>query len=363
MTPKDQFVMSQESTIEINQEASSILLSDNQIGYEFTITNLELPSKKKISFAALSSRELTDWISTLELAKEDESIRKKGTLFCNLSFLQKWKPYDILLAGTVIQLFSRDHQHAFNLYNSLLTKSPQYKNVIVLSNNIETIFLYIRFDTHFNSWYQKLEHEITITTHSSENDNEFLPNMSNEMDNTSTVSPAQYISFRNDIKELLGRGKEDDKFRLLNFQSSYPSIYNLFSNSTRKYPYLILSLDGGGIRGVISLIILEIIMKEFPNFISLVSLFAGTSTGSIIASGLSFGHSPFTIKSLFETKGSDIFGNPLSRLKNVSQAKFENTWLRCVCEETYGNTTLADCPNKLLITSFLLDNSHTDAGL
>lgn len=326
MTPKDQFVMSKESVIECGHESSTIL-TENQLGYEFTITNLELPAKKKISFAALSSRELSEWQSVLESAIHDESIRKKGTLFCRSSFLQKWKPFDVLLAGTVIQLFSRDHQHAFNLYNSLLSKSPHYKNVLTLANNTETIFLYIRFDSHFHSWYQKLEQEITVTNHSSDNDNEYLPNFSNEMD--TTITPAQYISFRNDIKELLGRGKEDDKFRVSRFQSNFPDSFPVFYNSDFQVkkpmdsPYLILSLDGGGLRGIISLVILEIIQKEFPNFMDLVSFFAGTSTGSIIASGLAFGHSPATMRTLFEKKGSDIFGNPLSRLKSVSQAKFD----------------------------------------
>ncbi|MCX6016221.1 MAG: patatin-like phospholipase family protein, partial [Chloroflexales bacterium] len=57
-------------------------------------------------------------------------------------------------------------------------------------------------------------------------------------------------------------------------------------------PYRILSFDGGGILGVLTLVIIERIMQDFPDFLAHVDLFAGTSTGGIIALALAKGMHP-----------------------------------------------------------------------
>ena len=50
-----------------------------------------------------------------------------------------------------------------------------------------------------------------------------------------------------------------------------------------KKPFVILSLDGGGCRGYMSIRLLERVCDEAPGFLDRVDLFAGTSTGSIRA--------------------------------------------------------------------------------
>ena len=52
--------------------------------------------------------------------------------------------------------------------------------------------------------------------------------------------------------------------------------------------FKILSLDGGGIRGVLSTTLLER-LNEVTNFIPNTDMVAGTSTGGIIALGLAAG--------------------------------------------------------------------------
>ena len=46
--------------------------------------------------------------------------------------------------------------------------------------------------------------------------------------------------------------------------------------------FLILSCDGGGIRGLITAMIIQELDKQIP-FLNQIDLFAGTSTGGIIA--------------------------------------------------------------------------------
>ena len=56
-----------------------------------------------------------------------------------------------------------------------------------------------------------------------------------------------------------------------------------------KKPFVILSMDGGGCRGYMSIRLLERVCEEAPGFLDRVDLFAGTSTGSILAAFLAGG--------------------------------------------------------------------------
>ena len=58
-------------------------------------------------------------------------------------------------------------------------------------------------------------------------------------------------------------------------------------------PYNVLSLDGGGIRGIISVILLQRLSAEpaLAGWLDDVHLIAGTSTGGLIALGLAAGKS------------------------------------------------------------------------
>ena len=59
-------------------------------------------------------------------------------------------------------------------------------------------------------------------------------------------------------------------------------------------PYRILSLDGGGIRGWLTATLLQRLQDDlkgqgYPDFLDEVQLFAGTSTGGLLALGLAKG--------------------------------------------------------------------------
>ncbi|MFA6029830.1 MAG: patatin-like phospholipase family protein [Elusimicrobiota bacterium] len=72
-------------------------------------------------------------------------------------------------------------------------------------------------------------------------------------------------------------------------------------------PYRILSLDGGGIRGVYTAVILERLEREVPGFLDDIDLFAGTSTGAILALGLAAGKKPGELIELYRRHGREIF--------------------------------------------------------
>ena len=91
------------------------------------------------------------------------------------------------------------------------------------------------------------------------------------------------------------------------------ALANLTHTSTMTAPIKILACDGGGIRGLLTAIILEALEAEIQQISPSASLhtcfdvFAGTSTGSIIACGLARGLSATKIRSFYEQTGSQIF--------------------------------------------------------
>ena len=128
-----------------------------------------------------------------------------------------------------------------------------------------------------------------------------------------------------------------------------------------KKPFRILSLDGGGIRGVLTARLLERLQEGKPDFLDKVDLFAGTSTGGLLALGLAYGLKPEDCRKLYEQYGQEIFKrSPLGILSDIFNAKYKNDRLAARLQEQFGDrATLGDLANQgkyVLISSFDLDN-------
>ncbi len=90
-------------------------------------------------------------------------------------------------------------------------------------------------------------------------------------------------------------------------------------------PFRILSLDGGGIRGAFTAAVVEEMEKRLGRPANEVfDLFAGTSTGAIVAAGLAAGQSASRIVQFYRTHGPRIFTRPLRA----------RTWKRWVFSRT-----------------------------
>lgn len=130
--------------------------------------------------------------------------------------------------------------------------------------------------------------------------------------------------------------------------------------------YRILSLDGGGIRGYLSVLLLERLEEAHPGFLEQIDLFAGTSTGSFIALALAAGKPIAAIRALYERHGRAIFSDSL--LDNFRDlgfalgAKYDNANLRRVLAAEFGDLMLRELPRKVLIPSFDLDYKPNDQG-
>ncbi len=131
----------------------------------------------------------------------------------------------------------------------------------------------------------------------------------------------------------------------------------------------ILSIDGGGIRGIIPALVLAEIEKRTKRPIaSLFDLIAGTSTGGILALGLSIPKAPteplyqaHQLVEMFERQGARIFSrgifHTLAACGNLRRAKYSAAGIEQVLLEYFGNSRLRDAATGVLITGYEIERS------
>ncbi len=123
--------------------------------------------------------------------------------------------------------------------------------------------------------------------------------------------------------------------------------------------FRILSLDGGGIRGVLTARLLERIQAQLPWFMESIDFIAGTSTGGILALALASGKTPSEVREMYETLGHDVFRNgPLEihEFTKMVAADYSNHPLRDALERVLKDMTLGELKKKVMITTFDLDS-------
>ncbi|HEX6247073.1 MAG TPA: CBASS cGAMP-activated phospholipase [Nocardioidaceae bacterium] len=130
----------------------------------------------------------------------------------------------------------------------------------------------------------------------------------------------------------------------------------------------ILSIDGGGIRGVMPAVVLaEIERRTRRPVADLFDLVAGTSTGGILALGLSrpgAGGSPRysaeDLVGLYESQGAKIFRrDPWRRfiaLENLLDEKYSATGIEEVLSEYFGDATMSQALTEVLVTSYDIEH-------
>jgi patatin-like phospholipase/acyl hydrolase len=131
-------------------------------------------------------------------------------------------------------------------------------------------------------------------------------------------------------------------------------------------PFHILSLDGGGIRGVLTAALLERLEEGAPGFLGEVDLIAGTSTGGILALGLASGMTPTEARELYERLGEHVFKDSFwDNLKDFGQARgaqYSNEYIKDELQKQFGSMKLSELKKRVIISSFNLDNEATGFG-
>lgn len=139
------------------------------------------------------------------------------------------------------------------------------------------------------------------------------------------------------------------------------SSFNTKKNTEASIPYRVLSLDGGGVRGVFSAQLLAMLEEEV-HFLQNVDLFVGTSTGSILACALAYGIPPKEIVEFYRKNAKEIFkqkGGVYGYL--LMQAKYDRENFKKLLESVFTNEMkLYDLPKKVICVSFELRNPAYD---
>ena len=119
----------------------------------------------------------------------------------------------------------------------------------------------------------------------------------------------------------------------------------------------ILSFDGGGLRGTLSIHLLKKLQNLSPNIIKTTNMISGTSTGSLIALGLAYGLSVEEVSNLYSKENIEyIFDKSYSQ---IARPKYENDHLKEVLLRIFPeNLKLKDLGKLVIIPAFYLGDEN-----
>jgi len=129
------------------------------------------------------------------------------------------------------------------------------------------------------------------------------------------------------------------------------------TNPEQAKRFHILSLDGGGIKGIFSAAVLAAIEDDLKiNVVDHFDLVAGTSTGGIIALGLGLGMRPREIVEFYVREGPRIFPRwfGAKRLQHWFYRKFSAEPLIAALRSCFKDKRFGDSKKRLIIPSYNL---------
>ncbi len=126
-------------------------------------------------------------------------------------------------------------------------------------------------------------------------------------------------------------------------------------SSSASDPFQVLSLDGGGVRGIFEAALLASL--EIDLGVSVVDCFdlvVGTSTGGILALGLGAGISPAQILDFYVEHQARIFANPMQwrSIRRLWRAKYPSIRLERPLREIFGDRLLGESNVPLVIPTY-----------
>jgi hypothetical protein len=143
-------------------------------------------------------------------------------------------------------------------------------------------------------------------------------------------------------------------------------VVSRFKFDNNKKQVKILSLDGGGIRGIIPAVILVEIEKRTGKKISeCFDLITGTSTGGILASALcsNSGISAKKALDIYMKQGQTIFSRSVMQklwfFSSLSDTKYSHKGLEAVLTQHFQKETIDEVKAKLLIPAYDIHNRES----
>lgn len=127
-------------------------------------------------------------------------------------------------------------------------------------------------------------------------------------------------------------------------------------------PFRILSIDGGGIRGIYPAHVLRCIEERLQtDLFDTFDMIAGTSTGSIIAVGVATGVPAADIVAMYKEHGAGIFRKkrfilPGKSVQPMFDSVYDAQYLENVLKEVFQDKRLGDIKKPLLLPSTDIGN-------
>jgi len=135
----------------------------------------------------------------------------------------------------------------------------------------------------------------------------------------------------------------------------------LFNEShDRRKPYRVLCLDGGGVRGTLTVTILKRILQHDPQFFSKVDAIVGTSAGGILSLLLAAGYSPDECDKIFDFAMPHIFAHNPWRIVNPFRSKYSDRAKQEILQHYLGERKMGDLPKVCTVVAFRLDGRKSD---
>lgn len=143
-------------------------------------------------------------------------------------------------------------------------------------------------------------------------------------------------------------------------------------------PFRVLSIDGGGIRGLVpAMVLAELEHRAGKPTCEMFDLIAGTSTGGILTLGLTIPgvrglpkYAASQLVDLYHREGERIFPRPLWRrfpllggiaggAADLLDERYSSKGIESVLEEYFGNAMLSDAMTEVLVTAYAIERRDT----
>jgi patatin-like phospholipase/acyl hydrolase len=113
-----------------------------------------------------------------------------------------------------------------------------------------------------------------------------------------------------------------------------------------------ITFDGGGMRGLISLVLLERLLHHRSGLLDEADLLAGTSAGGLTALSLAAGQPVGQIRALYRFHGKEIFARNRWTPLGLFGARYRNAAFYKLVSGVLGTKTLGQLDKKVLVPTF-----------
>eukprot|EP01091_Cochliopodium_minus_P020165 TRINITY_DN8720_c0_g1_i1.p1 TRINITY_DN8720_c0_g1~~TRINITY_DN8720_c0_g1_i1.p1 ORF type:complete len:535 (-),score=164.77 TRINITY_DN8720_c0_g1_i1:525-2129(-) len=360
----------------------------SESGYVFT---LNLEGNLEIILATKTEHNMEKWFSTFENFLKNEEVSfpiLKGELYIKKG--EYWSLIHVSFEKGILEMTRRIQKGFFQISNGKLEINDKDKfSFSITSEDGKIINLSALSKSDMNKWISCISFSLNNSSGYKIRDNLLEVKMVHEIQNVmfrekelmeekkkligsltpeTEIEGMERIEKELDIKlviydenkEVLNDGKEENINQTPTLISQQPTLPH---QPKQRKKFFILSLEGGGCRGLMSSIILERIVEIFPDFVEKIDFFAGTSNGAMTAAALAFGHLPSSCRQLLELTSRVIFKESKKAFKGIKQAIYDNKFLKTFCDEVWKENKMKNANKYLLVPSFLLDNHHEDPSL